>query len=679
MIAMKDHQSTSLHNLSLVKRELIDSVFHDQYKNLPIYYYWYMGAPLIGFSNYRMFSRFRTDMNLFEYIDVKGVVKNMISDGVFMDGRYNNMILLVHGWHGVQSSEGLFKQVLRHTQKMIPNSAVIFVKWENQGANDVELGNAAYSSIRINLVNLLTELPNNTRLHCIGHSLGGHACGAICRQYRSIKNKNCTRILGLDPASVMFKHNSPYPDIVNRRLNKDDADYVALLMTNRNLMGLHDMIGHEYIMVFPKYSGYFHEGCPTIGKWHGRVCTTSYFNYTWCENYDVGTMFNSYIIPHTSDSCSHMMAPIQFVKLLDVWNQPVVASVSDGATVLSPSVWNSYSISLDKRYAMSNITHWASFSVDENSLHPLEVVIFILDKDSVIPSVYGSTFDYCTVFNSYKHCLYFVKGDLMNTKSSIKILNKHGNIYIGRIRKGEGIFSLDWEKFNFKKSSFFGVSSFREAVLQCNGGNCYQTQSISYPSLRNMLNVNGKVLERCPVEDTIDLQDLVFSSKEAFYCDVRKECLVPDYVTKTKLSNTRVNVIKMWDSFDQSWHILYYYGIQCSSYVAKAMVNSNVSIVFNYGGFKTLHFVFDYDKISVGMFVNQSDPSTTMSIITNSYVVDSMSDSFDSNYNNINHSVSSNKIWVILIISFSILSIIISLIVYFKFKRQKYDLCPENI
>ncbi|CDO33916.1 protein ORF19 [Pigeon adenovirus 1] len=337
----------------------------------------------VGSAEYFYWNETKGRGEFVRFVDENGVYDKMKQHGVFDDGRDRELVLLIHGWHAVQSSEDMFRRVTRYHQRMTPKTAVLFVKWERRGANWVELGNAAHYAIKLSLPHLLKDL-NDTKLHCVGHSLGGHACGSVCREYRTLRNntRQCERIVSLDPASVPFKHNSPYPHLIKNRISRYDAKYVVAFLTNRNLMGLADLVGDEYVTV--NIYGHSSEGCPAVGKWWGTICGESLYNKkVYCEYMDVRTMFNSWIIPHTRDSCSHMMAPIYFMRLLDARvAAPLLSIPSHPPEYPDPFLtsWNSYATSRDYRYAtyFQDKTMWYSAYFDPDSLTPADMLRIVL-------------------------------------------------------------------------------------------------------------------------------------------------------------------------------------------------------------------------------------------------------------------------------------------------------------
>ncbi|CCE39395.1 ORF19A [Fowl aviadenovirus C] len=305
--------------------------------------------------------------------------------GFLRGGREKNLILLVHGWHGLHRTFDIFFKFLRFHQKMTPDVGVLLVDWGVQGADNLILGDAAYHAVTINIDGLLKNI-NRTNLHCIGHSLGAHACGAICRRFNQLQNRKCTRIVGLDPAGPLFKTNSPYPYLTKARLSKKDADYVALFMTNRRMMGLHELEGDEYIT--PYIDGTYLNHCPFIGKWTGTITAENYQGRKVTEYIDLGTVAKSGVIPHTMDACSHLMAPVLFMVSLDTRQGLPAFRYAENPPQdqgAMHTVWNGYTIGKDYQYPayFKHETIWLStLTTDANQLSPFE----FQHEDSIDPS-----------------------------------------------------------------------------------------------------------------------------------------------------------------------------------------------------------------------------------------------------------------------------------------------------
>ncbi|RNA40557.1 pancreatic lipase-related 2-like [Brachionus plicatilis] len=89
-----------------------------------------------------------------------------------------------------------------------------------------------------------------SKVHCIGHSLGAHVCGFAGKE---IKVK---RITGMDPAGPLFFNRQS-----ERRLNKNDADFVDIIHTDAGTLGIGKEVGH--LDFFPN-GGLFQAGCGLI-------------------------------------------------------------------------------------------------------------------------------------------------------------------------------------------------------------------------------------------------------------------------------------------------------------------------------------------------------------------------------------------------------------------------------
>lgn len=80
------------------------------------------------------------------------------------------------------------------------------------------------------------------KIHYIGHSLGAHIAGyaglGILKEY----NKTISRITGLDPAGPLFEW--PYQDPIEEKLDSTDAEFVDVIHTNADEMGISDNVGH---------------------------------------------------------------------------------------------------------------------------------------------------------------------------------------------------------------------------------------------------------------------------------------------------------------------------------------------------------------------------------------------------------------------------------------------------
>lgn len=448
-------------------------------------------------------------------------VSKMRQRGVFDNGRERDIIVLVHGWHGVQSSHRIFKQVLRHHQILTPNVSVIYVEWDAQGSNQLVLGDAAWSATTLNIDKFLNGINSSiSNLHCVGHSLGGHACAAVCRHFYQIHGKMCTRIVSLDPASVMFKHNSPY-NVKHKRINKNDAKYVAVYMTNRNLMGLEEVVGDEYIT--SNIDGWNSDACPSIGKYWGKICGTGYTGAYNCEDMDVGTLMNSAVIPHTKDSCSHMMAPIEFMKMLDIYNPISVFKFNgrDPKDVNSaiPSVWSSYVTSKDYRYETFGrpLSIWYSSFMEGYGMERGDLGFVIAHQPANIV-VYGAKTSIKLLDEEYEYCLFLIPNGYDSYDFNI---HSDRRPITARMTKPQG-YSGNKSQFD-KGARFPPMTSFAERVFKCQDkskGNyqcIWSAEARWIPVYRSMLNAGDQYINVPPssscLESHLWFSDTLFEFK----------------------------------------------------------------------------------------------------------------------------------------------------------------------
>lgn len=89
------------------------------------------------------------------------------------------------------------------------------------------------------LVKLTREGLDPKKLHIIGMSLGGQTISFIGKSFRQQSGTNISRITALEPAGPCFRNLGP-----EDRLDKSDADFVDVINTNIDLMGMAAPVGH---------------------------------------------------------------------------------------------------------------------------------------------------------------------------------------------------------------------------------------------------------------------------------------------------------------------------------------------------------------------------------------------------------------------------------------------------
>ena len=80
--------------------------------------------------------------------------------------------------------------------------------------------------IGAHLAKLASQFDTGT-FHCIGHSLGGQACGFFGKRFQRLDS-----IIGLDPAGPIFASNGD-----DNKLSKSDAKHVQVIHSNGNTFG----------------------------------------------------------------------------------------------------------------------------------------------------------------------------------------------------------------------------------------------------------------------------------------------------------------------------------------------------------------------------------------------------------------------------------------------------------
>jgi len=115
------------------------------------------------------------------------------------------------------------------------DSNVIIVDWQKGAAGldyfEAQKNLKAMAKIIANFIS--QNRVNPKTVHCVGHSLGAHACGFVG------KNLKIARITGLDPAGPWYEN-----IVATEKLNKNDADIVDVLHTDWKL-GHYKPLGHR--------------------------------------------------------------------------------------------------------------------------------------------------------------------------------------------------------------------------------------------------------------------------------------------------------------------------------------------------------------------------------------------------------------------------------------------------
>lgn len=90
-------------------------------------------------------------------------------------------------------------------------------------------------------LSMYTDIPLSN-IHFIGHSLGAQVAAYAGALVQKELYQKVGRITGLDPAAPLFEY--PEPCIPDHRLDREDADFVDVIHTNGNHLGVIKPAGH---------------------------------------------------------------------------------------------------------------------------------------------------------------------------------------------------------------------------------------------------------------------------------------------------------------------------------------------------------------------------------------------------------------------------------------------------
>jgi len=179
----------------------------------------------------------------------------------------SHLVVLMHGFISNKSAwaDSMRKKILERDSRK--NLAILIVDWE-QGAGPTEMWDfdyfSAYDRAAANtryvgesaqrFIESLQGYPA-LRIHCVGHSLGAHACGFLAKINKKRSGKKIWRITGLDPAGPQFTKipapNEPLGSYIHnpntpreQRLDATDAELVDVVHTDGDQWGAMTPLGH---------------------------------------------------------------------------------------------------------------------------------------------------------------------------------------------------------------------------------------------------------------------------------------------------------------------------------------------------------------------------------------------------------------------------------------------------
>jgi len=128
--------------------------------------------------------------------------------------------------------------------------------YQQAAANTRYIG-AAMAMVTANIRKVMSQDPF---MHCIGHSLGAHACGFLGKALLKLSADPLGRITGLDPAGPLFLESDIFsregvPGSPSTRLTPEDAILVDTIHTDSTWLGSFTKTGHIDFYIGQQQSG----------------------------------------------------------------------------------------------------------------------------------------------------------------------------------------------------------------------------------------------------------------------------------------------------------------------------------------------------------------------------------------------------------------------------------------
>nr|ACR24655.1 LORF2-like protein [Anatid alphaherpesvirus 1] len=446
------------------------------------------------------------------------IYNTLITDGVLGPGR--DIILLTHGWTGVKFADNVFMSFLRFHQRMTPTLTVLFINWTTESRNrssfDDRIADAMIDELSFLFLNLDVE---QTKLHCIGHSIGGYLCSAICRDFSSTTGAKCKRLVAIDPSTELTiqQIQSRVTSSKINTISKQDAEYVVVFASNQDFFRPGKLLtGHEYIVA--KLGGPRGRKCDAATrKWNRRICGTNFFNERFCETLTHEEILRRLGPPTESLLCSQFVGPAQYMKLLDVEQSLVTLQPDDrspeGQYGLVYSVWNAYVSGLDYRYISyyGYRPEWYIYEMHSTDITTSNLVVVMATSGSIInvmysTGVYSYTLGSFSVAAALMHGSYDTKKPLFISCSGGRILSVHlsgGRGYLREYQNGTFIHKLP---MTTRKLSLYNCHEFGK-----HAGSIFKCESAGtehyIPIYRSQLTVT-KTIPVPPLQGCLQYDDL---------------------------------------------------------------------------------------------------------------------------------------------------------------------------
>ncbi|RZF48256.1 hypothetical protein LSTR_LSTR006223 [Laodelphax striatellus] len=190
--------------------------------------------------------------------------------------REANCKCVTHGWLSNDKSPSV--SAIKDAYMDTISANIITVDWRVWADNYNYITSAEdtfdVGSIVADLLEYLIEgnFTEPSRIHIIGHSLGAHVSGSAGHNIIKMTKKKISRITGLDPAKPGFEL-APlrYIDSEIVMLDKSQAEFLDVIHTCDNILGIYEGIGHADF--YPNGGGHTQPGCSSfsVACSHGRA------------------------------------------------------------------------------------------------------------------------------------------------------------------------------------------------------------------------------------------------------------------------------------------------------------------------------------------------------------------------------------------------------------------------
>lgn len=167
---------------------------------------------------------------------------------------------------------------------------------------------------------VMTTGANPRNMLPVGFSLGGQVVGFVGRNVQRLLGIKLTAILGLDPAGPLFDYGK-----LDSHINSNDADYVQIVHTNGETLGMHGPLGHADFYV---HGGKIQNGCGVdlfgscshvraVEYWIESINSETKFIATQCENYENVTKKGCDFLDVKKDMFEEPIKPVKGIFFVD--------------------------------------------------------------------------------------------------------------------------------------------------------------------------------------------------------------------------------------------------------------------------------------------------------------------------------------------------------------------------